>query len=167
VASQLAIYHPKKQAELVYQGISIGHIATLHPILLSSVKLPETAAVVSISLNLLRLVELLAQDAGHRYTFETLQDQIVWRDLCFVIDADQSFDAVLSAVRQVPEIGGLEVFDVYAGKTLGEGKKSVSIKIKISGDTSKDAASMTTEHINAIMEAAIKAAGNAGGQLRN
>ncbi|MEI6774671.1 MAG: hypothetical protein WCL18_08035 [bacterium] len=65
------------------------------------------------------------------YTYETLQDQIVWRDLCFVIDANKDFDAVMSAVKKVPEIKAIEVFDVYAGNNLGEDKKSVSLKIKI------------------------------------
>ncbi|MEI8008160.1 MAG: hypothetical protein WCI00_01600 [bacterium] len=67
----------------------------------------------------------------HSYTYETLQDQIVWRDLCFVIDASKGFDSLLSAVKKVTEVKDVEVFDVYAGKNLGENKKSVSIKIKI------------------------------------
>ena len=68
---------------------------------------------------------------AHGYTYETLQDQIVWRDLCFVIGADKDFDSIITAVRKVSEIKHIEVFDVYAGKNLGEDKKSVSIKIKI------------------------------------
>jgi len=58
----------------------------------------------------------------------------------------------LAAVEKLPEISAVEVFDVYAGANLGEGKKSVSIKIKIIGD-----GNMTTEQINEVMNKAIKA----------
>ncbi len=95
------------------------------------------------------------------YQYETLQDQIVRRDICFVIDANKNFDGVISAVRNVPEVKEVEVFDVYAGKNLGEEKKSVSIKIKIIGN-----GEMTTEQINDILNKAIKAGEEAGGTLR-
>jgi phenylalanyl-tRNA synthetase beta subunit len=55
----------------------------------------------------------------------------------------------------------LEVFDVYAGKNLGEDKKSVSIKIKLVWD-----GNMTTEQINDSMKKAITAGESAGGSLR-
>ena len=97
----------------------------------------------------------------HIYTFETLQDQIIRRDICFVVDANKNFDAVIWAVKNVPEVKEVEVFDVYAGKNLWEEKKSVSIKIKIVGD-----GNTTTEQINEILNKAIKAGESAGGSLR-
>lgn len=54
----------------------------------------------------------------------------------------------------------VEVFDVYAGKNLGEDKKSVSIKIKIVGDpvaANGAGGTITTDQINTIMDKAIKA----------
>ena len=95
------------------------------------------------------------------YTYETLQDQIIWRDLCFVVDSNKSFYAVITAVKKVPEVKDVEVFDVYAGKNLGEDKKSISIKIKLIGD-----GTMTTEQINDSMKKTITAAESAGGSLR-
>lgn len=50
--------------------------------------------------------------------FETLQDQIIWRDLCFVVDTSTDFARIIDAVAQVPEIHQVEVFDVYAGKNI-------------------------------------------------
>ena len=93
----------------------------------------------------------------HIYTYESLQDQILWRDLCFVVDSNKDFNDVIIAVESIPEVKNIEVFDIYAGKNLGEDKKSISIKIKIIGD-----GTMTTEAINEIMKKAITAAENAG-----
>ena len=53
------------------------------------------------------------------------------------------------------------MFDIYAGKNLGEDKKSVSIKIKIVGD-----GTMMTEQINEVMNKAIIAAESTGASLR-
>jgi len=80
------------------------------------------------------IVKQTTKTSEHIYTYETLQDQIIWRDLCFVVDTDKDFEELLSAIKKVPEIEEIEVFDVYAGKNLGEDKKSVSIKIKIVGN---------------------------------
>ncbi|MEI6118372.1 MAG: hypothetical protein WCP92_03905 [bacterium] len=85
-------------------------------------------------MNITAIVENAAEASEHIYKYETLQDQIIWRDVCFVVDSNKSFDEIITAIKNVPEIQDIEVFDVYAGKNLGDDKKSVSIKIKIVGD---------------------------------
>lgn len=57
--------------------------------------------------------------------YETLQDQIVRRDLNFVIDHEMNYEIVVQAVQAVKEITDVEVFDLYAGSRLSEGKKSI------------------------------------------
>lgn len=154
-------FHPKKQAVIKVGDNIIGFLGSIHPLILQSQKIGETSGVVYISLNITSILENNKQSREHIYTYETLQDQIVWRDLCFVVDATNNFDTVIAAVKNVPEIDDVEVFDVYAGKNLGEDKKSVSIKIKLIGD-----GTMTTEQINDSMNKAIAAAESAGGSLR-
>jgi len=107
------------------------------------------------------LIEIKNTGEKQVTSYETLQDQIVWRDLCFVVDSTNSFDAILKAIKNIKEISALEVFDAYEGKNLGEGKKSISLKIKIMGN-----GNLTTEQINEIMNKAISAAEKAGGKLR-
>lgn len=124
-------------------------------------KLPETAAVVSINLRLAALLEVIDTKGTNIPQYETLQDQIIYRDLCFVVDSHETFEPILHAIQAIPEIEELEIFDVYAGKNLGEGKKSLSFKMKMKGN-----GNMTTEEINAIMDKAIKAGEKAGGVLR-
>ena len=139
----------------------IWFIWALHPLILQNNKIWETTGVVYLSLNITDIVDNEKHTETHNYTYETLQDQIIWRDLCFVVDSNKSFDAVITAVKKVTEIKDVEVFDVYAGKNLGEDKKSVSIKIKIVWD-----GTMTTEQINEVMNKAITAAESVGGSLR-
>jgi len=159
-------FHPKKQAniEIMMDGkenIHIWFIWAFHPVVLQNWKIQETAGVVYIWLDLGKLIQVVENIWEKKYQYETLQDQIIWRDLCFVVDVSKNFDAVIDAVKKVPEIKDIEVFDVYAGNNLGEDKKSVSIKIKMVGDWT-----MTTEQINDVMNKAIKAAEKSGGTLR-
>ncbi len=154
-------FHPKKQALVKIGDITIGFVGAVHPLILQNNKIGETSGVVYLSLNISTIVQELATANEHMYTFESLQDQIIWRDICFVVDANKNFDAVIEAVKHVPEVKDVEVFDIYAGKNLGDDKKSVSIKIKIVGN-----GDITTEQINDVMNKAIKAGESAGGSLR-
>lgn len=90
-----------------------------------------------------------------------MQDQILRRDLSFVLDEKADFSELLKRIRSIPEIKDLQVFDLYQGENLPAGKKSLSIKIKLVGD-----GNMTTEQINEIMQKAIKKAESVGAELR-
>ena len=129
--SAFSQYHPKKQALIKIGDLVVGFVGALHPLILQNNKIGETSSAVYLALNITHILENLKQANEHVYTYETLQDQIIWRDLCFVVDTSKNFDEVITAVKKVPEVQDIQVFDVYAGKNLGEDKKSVSIKIKI------------------------------------
>ena len=47
------------------------------------------------------------------YIYETMQDQILWRDLSFVIDEKEDFSRLLSAIRKIEEVKDVRIFDVY------------------------------------------------------
>jgi len=161
--------HPKKQALIKIGELVIWFVGALHPSILQNNKIGEISGVVYLSLNITTIIEHSKKTSEHIYTYESLQDQIIRRDLCFVVESSNSFDAVITAVKNLSEVKEVEVFDVYAGKNLGEDKKSVSIKIKMVGDpvaANGTGWTMTTEQINDIMNKAIKAAEGAGGTLR-
>ena len=67
----------------------------------------------------------------------------------------------LSDLKKLEEIKDIRVFDVYQWENLPEGKKSVSLQIKIMWD-----GNMTSEEIWAIMQKAIDSAKNAWAELR-
>ncbi len=154
-------FHPKKQADILLGSTNIWRIASLHPLILKDHKIPETAGLCYLELSLPTLIEIKTTGEKQATSYETLQDQIVWRDLCFVVDSTDSFEPILNAIKSIKEISALEIFDAYEWKNLGEGKKSISLKIKIMGDWN-----LTTDQINEIMNKAIAAAEKTGGKLR-
>ncbi len=124
-------------------------------------KLPETAQLCCLTLNL-ELLKPLINQTQHEHDYETLQDQILWRDLSFVINANEDFGTIVMTLEKMKEIAAVKVFDLYQGENLGAGKKSISVQIKIKGD-----GTMTSDAINTVMQTAIRKIEATGAQLRS
>lgn len=163
--TELSHFHPKKQAEIFYnvewKEIKIWFVWSLHPLILKDYKLPENAWVTYISMEMEWLIEAMESVKFLSSGYESLQDQIIYRDLCFVVESNESYEKILEAVKWVKEISDIEIFDLYQWANLGEWKKSIAVKIKISWDWN-----LTTEGINEIMNKAIKAWEKAWWKLR-
>jgi phenylalanyl-tRNA synthetase beta subunit len=82
-------------------------------LILKNYKIPETANLVYVSLDLPTINEFLQNTDYVVDGYETLQDQIVWRDLCFVIDENVDYGTVLDVAKNVHGVSDLEVFDLY------------------------------------------------------
>lgn len=104
---------------------------------------------------------------GQSHTFETMneyqtiQDQIVTRDISFVIPKDQPFGPIVQTVEQLEHVSHADIFDLYQGEHLPEGKKSIALTMTIRGD-----GTWTSDQINAILEQAIVEVKKIGGELR-
>lgn len=85
----------------------------MHPTILKANKLPENANLTFVELSLETVKALRAEASEKTYIYETMQDQILWRDLSFVIDEKSDFSKVLSAIRKIEEVRDIRVFDVY------------------------------------------------------
>lgn len=157
-------YHPKKQGKIVYQGQEIGIIAQLHPTILESLKIDTTAQVVVVEIAL-EMLDTLITDQWYSFQsdaeYQTIQDQILTRDLCFVIDTDRWFGEVSDVVKKVSWVQHVDVFDLYQWEYLPEGKKSIALTLTIVGD-----GSWTTDQINAVMNTAIAEVEKIWGKLR-
>lgn len=140
--------------------MEIGLLASVHPLTMKQHKLPETAQLCCLTLNLEALKPLINQ-TQHEQDYETLQDQILWRDLSFVVNANEDFGTIVMTLEKMKEIAAVKVFDLYQGENLGAGKKSISVQIKIKGD-----GTMTSDAINTVMQNAIKKVEATGAQLR-
>lgn len=99
------------------------------------------------------LKEYMQKPVDTAVTYKTLQDQIVTRDVCLVIDKEKSWDMILDPIRKLDAISDIEIFDLYAGNKLPEGKKSIAFTFSIQGD-----GTMTSEHINAIIQDVVQTA---------
>lgn len=137
-------FHPGRQMELLYQGREVGIFGEVHPQVLRNWKIP--GRVYGAELRFEELLALFRQVPR----FEPLpRFPAVDRDLAVVVDLNQAVGEMLALLQ---ELGGellkeVTVFDVYAGKPVPEGKKSIAFSFLFQGERT-----LTDEEINAIME---------------
>lgn len=144
--------HPQQYAHIFYKETKVGYIMTLSP-------LSHDFWWQEITYAQLSLPSLLDCKKTETTQFDTLQDQIIWRDLNFVVASDKSFDTIKSALMTVSEVQGIHLFDIYQ---IDETKTSYALSFRLTGD-----GSLTTQEINNIMDKCIAAAEHAGARLRD
>ena len=91
--------------------------------------------------------------------------QPVSRDFAFILDDDVPASQLLRAVKSAagPLVTDIQLFDVYQGKNIGDGQKSLAVTITLTPQK----ATLSEAEIEAISDAVIAAAGkNCGAVLR-
>ncbi len=119
--------HPGRAADIWMNGEVIGEIGQLHPRVAADYKFKQPVFVAELNLELM----LLADRTEVRYhplpKFPT-----VTRDIALLISTDVSFADVESEINglKIPELAGVRLFDLYAGKELPTGKHSIALSLR-------------------------------------
>ena len=123
--------HPGRSARLVLDGRELGVVGELHPEWVQKYDLPNPPIVFELDLESL-LVAVLPSYA------ELSRFPAVVRDLAVVVDKDVALQTLLDGLRsQSPAlVQDIQLFDVYTGKGVGAGKKSLAFRI-VMQDTQK------------------------------
>ena len=136
--------HPGKSANIIFQNKVIGVMGELHPNQIEKYDLGKTSAVV-LEMDLEALLEAKVS--------ETKMNPIsrfpsVSRDLAFVLDANISAGEVIKTIKTVGRglVNNCEVFDVYQGTGIAEGKKSMALSVTYR----KDDGTLTDKEIGDI-----------------
>ena len=117
-------FHPGKVASILVGGTYVGTIGELHPEL--SQKYDLGSSVVAFELNLDALPD---SDIPVYFAYSKLPG--VRRDLAVEIDVDTQVGAIVSDIdaENIQYLKEVTLFDVYSGKGVAEGKKSVALGI--------------------------------------
>ncbi len=117
--------HPGQTAAILLAGVPIGLVGVLHPTLAKSMDIDLPAVLFTID-----LLPLTATPAKSAFVGLS-KFPIVRRDIAVVLDAGVPFNAVQQAIGRVSRewFQGCELFDVYAGKGLQEGQRSLAIAL--------------------------------------
>ena len=137
--------HPARAAALRMQGETIGVMGELHPQLRDAFGLPEQP----VALLELDLDALLAGRRPRRYT-PIARFPAVLEDMALVMDADTPARAVQDVIEAA---GGellrrVELFDVYRGEPIPEGKKSLAYALTFQADDRN----LTEDEVRAIYQ---------------
>lgn len=152
VAASHPALHPGQSAEILINGQSAGWIGVLHPRLADALDVEQD--VILFELNL----QALNTSSPVRYNQVSKYPQIR-RDLSFLVDETISAKQIEDCVRQTMTdnwLKSFDVFDVYMGKGIPEGKKSIAIAMTLQDEKR----TLVDTEINLLITAIIKSLEN-------
>ncbi len=139
--------------------VIIGWFGELHPNELAAYDLTGPVAAFELDLDAIPEPRRKATRAKPALKLSDLQP--VSRDFAFVVDRDVAADKMLRAAKNADKalITGVDVFDVFEGKGVGEGKKSVGIAVTLQPVDK----TLTDEEIEKVASAVVAAVAKATG----
>ncbi|OGN95944.1 MAG: phenylalanine--tRNA ligase subunit beta [Chloroflexi bacterium RBG_13_51_18] len=139
--------HPARQAAVTAQKngkkIKLGVIGEVHPKVADAFEIEGTVCVFEISLRALLPL------AAHVKMYKPIpRFPSIVRDMALVIDADITNQRILDIIKSFSLIREVELFDVYAGKQVAAGKKSLAYRLVYQSSDH----TLTDEEVNKVQE---------------
>ena len=123
---------PGHTAEIVASGQRIGLLGEVHPRVIDSYDLKQTAFIMELNLEKMaaRIPEILETKPIARFP-------AIYRDITIIIEREIETQTVLDAVDNFHEelIEKLHLFDVFEGDPIAAGKKSISFRVTYRSNT--------------------------------
>jgi phenylalanyl-tRNA synthetase beta chain len=139
--------HPARQAAIVAkngkQTVSLGVLGELHPKVAARFEIEGTVGLFEMSID-----ALLACAGGYRTYQPIPRFPSIVRDLALVVDADIPNQRIIDIIKGFSLISEVQLFDVYAGKQVAGGKKSLAYRLVYQSPDQ----TLTDETVNKVQE---------------
>ncbi|MDQ0455474.1 phenylalanine--tRNA ligase subunit beta [Rhizobium paknamense] len=125
-------YHPGRSGTIkMGPKVVLGHFGEFHPKTLAA--LDVSGALCGFEIYLDAMQEPKKKATRTKPALELSPFQMVKRDFAFVVDSKVEAGSLIKAATSADRklITGVNVFDVFEGASLGEGKKSIAIEVLI------------------------------------
>lgn len=124
-------YHPGRSGTIATGPKPLAWFGELHPRIVSAFDLKGPVSLFEVFLDAIPAAK--ARSSKARPKLEASDLMPLTRDFAFVVDADVTGDQVVKAARSVDRklIESVDLFDVYQGSGVAEGKKSLAIAVTI------------------------------------
>ncbi|MCD4752980.1 MAG: phenylalanine--tRNA ligase subunit beta [Anaerolineaceae bacterium] len=143
-------FHPGKCARILFDGIELGVFGELHPLVQEYYDFGR-APVIAAEIQLPKLLQAFAKARGIEAvpTFPP-----VLEDLAIVVDEDIPASKVEATIYNGNKlVSDVQLFDIFRGEQVGEGKKSLAYKVTYQADhtlTDKEAAKIRKKIIGRL-----------------
>ena len=116
--------YPGRQAAVVVDGDELGVVGELNPTVAEAFDISRAVYLFEIDLS-----KLLPFTVGHKPYQPIARFPAVVRDIALVVDESVSHRQVLDVITGFPLVEKITLFDVYTGKQVPAGKKSLAYRI--------------------------------------
>ncbi|HEY2632420.1 MAG TPA: phenylalanine--tRNA ligase subunit beta [Solirubrobacteraceae bacterium] len=150
--------HPGRAAAIFCEGEEIGWLGELHPLVARGWGI-EAAAAMEFSLD-----RLVSHATGQILYRDVVSYPGLSQDLAVVLPADVPAARAMELVRAAGGdlLDGVEVFDVYTGTQVGEGKRSLALSLSFRAPDR----TLTDADVVPLRERIVQALEELGGELR-
>lgn len=158
--SEIALGHPGRRGAIVVDGHNVGVVGEIHPAILERFGIKHRVAIFSFDVNAFC-------GASHGLRYEPIPAfPPARRDISFIVSRKITFEVVRHTLHHAsPLLRDAELFDVYEGKGIAEGKKSIALHLTFSdpsrtltGDEIDTAFTRITKELESRLHAEIRAA---------
>ncbi|MBN1177388.1 MAG: phenylalanine--tRNA ligase subunit beta [Dehalococcoidales bacterium] len=143
--------HPARQAAVVIQDsdmkVKLGVIGELHPKVADAFELEGTVCLFEMNVS-----TLLPFATSHEMYQSIPRFPGIIRDLALVVDADVTHRQILDIIKGFSLISEVVLFDVYSGKQVAAGRKSLAYRLVYQSPTH----TLTDEEVNKVEEQVLK-----------
>jgi phenylalanyl-tRNA synthetase beta chain len=159
-----AWYHPGRSGTIAMGPKVIAQFGEIHPKVLAAFDIKVPVAGFEIFLDAIPDPKTKGSSKA-KPLFAPSPFQAIERDFAFVVDTKVAAGEIVKAVKLADRalIDSVEVFDVYEGKGVPEGQKSVAVAVRVQP---KDA-TLTEAEIEALAQKIVAAALKIGASLRS
>lgn len=122
--------HPGQSARVWRDGRPVGWLGTLHPAIAGELDFTDPVVLFEVESAALTTARSPGYRAPSRYP-------AIRRDLAVVVDEAVTAEALLTVVREAagPLLRDCRVFDVYRGKGVDSGRKSIAVGLTLQDDS--------------------------------
>lgn len=147
--------HPAQCAQIQLLGKNptvIGFVGKIHPILKDGLKLNQDLFIFELDLEV-----ILASLNSSVVKYKKLSPfNIVQRDIAFMIDVNCDYSEIQKVIKKSADkviFKGSQIFDIYQGENIENGKKSVAIRVYLQDESSTLKDEVIEGEINKIKNA--------------
>jgi phenylalanyl-tRNA synthetase beta chain len=120
--------HPTRQAAIIVNAdghkVTLGIMGELHPKVAAAFEIEGTVGLFELD-----VTKLLPYVKGHKMYRPVPRFPGIVRDIALVVDTDVTNQKILDVIKGFPLISEVVLFDVYSGKQVAEGKKSLAYRL--------------------------------------
>ena len=139
--------HPARQAVIAIEdndmSIRLGIVGEVHPKVTDAFEISEPVCLFT-----LNVTALLPFTTAHKMFQPILRFPSTDRDLALVVDTEITHQKVQDIIRSFPLVSEVTLFDVYSGKQIAAGKKSLAYRVVYQSP----AHTLTDEEVNSVQQ---------------